>query len=185
MRDFVRNAAMGLGLAGAMLSLAACGSKKEQSGPKSMEQVKEEAARLERPEPGQYRQVIEITRLEVPGLPAEAAEQMKAAMTVAQENKFCLTSEDAEKGFRDMFDDIGKGSQCTYSRFDVDGGRLDAQMDCKSPSEGTAVMKINGTVTSDGSDVVVAMDAEGGQEPMGNMKMTMHMTTERVGDCAS
>ncbi|GGB93775.1 hypothetical protein GCM10011494_10270 [Novosphingobium endophyticum] len=185
MRDVVRNAAMGLCLGGAALSLAACGSKEEQSAPKSMDEVKQEAAKLDQPEPGQYKQTIEITRLEVPGMPEDAAEQMKAMMTAAQENTFCLTREDTEKGFKDMFDGIGKGSQCSYSRFDVDGGTLDAQMDCKSPQEGTATMKINGTVKPDGSDVTVAMDAEGGQQPMGNMKMTMHMTTQRVGDCAS
>lgn len=174
---------MGLGFAGAMLSLGGCGSKEEASGPKSMEEVKQEAAQLERPEPGQYKQTVEITRLEVPGMPKEAAEQMKAMMTASQESVICLTKEDTDKGYRDMFKDVGKGNQCSYSRFDVDGGKLDAQMDCASAQEGTATMKINGSVSPGGSDVTIDMDVKGGQQPMGNMKMTMHMTTQRVGDC--
>lgn len=183
MREFVRNAVMALGFAGAVLSVGACGSKEEDSKPKSMEEVKQEAAKLDRPEPGQYKQTIEITRLDVPGMPKEAAEQMKAMMTASQESLICLTKADTEKGFRDMFKGMGKGNQCSYSRFNVDGGKIDAQMDCASPQEGTATMKINGTVTPGGSDVTIDMDTKGGQQPMSNMKMTMHMTSERVGDC--
>lgn len=174
---------MGLGFAGAVISLAACGSKEDASKPKSMEEVKEEAAQLDRPEPGQYKQTFQITRLEVPGMPKEAAEQMKAMMTASQESVICLTKADTDKGFKDMFKGVGKGNQCSYSRFNVDGGKIDAQMDCASPQEGTATMKINGAVTPSGSDVTIDMDTKGGQQPMSNMKMTMHMTTERVGDC--
>lgn len=186
MRLVVRNALTGLGIAGALLSLAACGSKQEAStGPKSMEDVKQEAAQLDRPEPGQYQQSIEITRFEVPGMPPEAADQMKQMMTAKQDTTICLTKADTERGYRDMFKDMGKGDECSYSRFDVDGGRIDAQMDCKSAQEGSATIKISGTVAPSGSDVTVAMDMQGGQQPMGSMKMTMHMTTRRVGDCTS
>lgn len=173
-----------LALAVSALALGGCGSKDDSSnGPKSMEDVKQEAAKLDRPEPGEYRQVMEIKRLEVPGMPKEAADQMQAMMKATQETTFCLTAADADKGFKDMFDGIGKGSQCTYSKFDVDGGNLDAQMDCQSPQEGKATMKLTGTVTDSGSDVTVAMDTTGGPPPMGTMKMTMHMTTTRLGEC--
>ncbi|HUD28632.1 MAG TPA: DUF3617 domain-containing protein [Novosphingobium sp.] len=167
------------------LALAGCGSKDEagDGAPKSTEQVKQEAAKLVRPEPGEYRQVVEITRMEVPGMPAEAAEQMKSAMKATQEGTFCLTKADADRGFKDMFNDVGKGNQCTYSRFDVDGGTLDAQMECQSQQQGKATMKMNGTVSEQGSDITVAMDTTGGPPPMGTMKMTMHMTTTRLGDC--
>lgn len=173
------------------LALAGCGSKDDAAkggaandgAPKSAEQVKQEAAKLDRPEPGEYRQVTEITGLEVPGMPKEMAEQMKSAVKASQEGTFCLTQADADKGFKDMFNDIGKGNQCTYSKFDVDGGNLDAQMECQSQQQGKAVMKLKGTVTDKGSDVTVAMDTTGGPPPMGTMKMTMHMTTTRLGDC--
>jgi hypothetical protein len=168
----------------AALALAGCGSKDDaKDGPKSTEQVKQEAAKLIRPEPGEYRQVMEITKLEVPGMPAEGAEQMKSAMKAAQEGTFCLTKADADRGFKDMFNDVGKGNQCTYSKFDVDGGTLDAQMECQSQQQGKATMKMTGTVAQDGSDITVAMNTTGGPPPMGTMKMTMHMTTKRLGDC--
>ena len=169
----------------AALALAGCGSKdgRKDGTPRSIEDVKQEAAKLDKPLPGEYRQVMEITGLEVPGMPKDAADQMKAAMKAAQEGTFCLTKADADKGFKDMFNDVGKGNRCTYSRFDVEGGTLDAQMECRSQQQGKAVMKMKGTVGEKGSDVTVAMDTTGGPPPMGTMKMTMHMTTTRLGDC--
>ncbi|MFC0683389.1 DUF3617 domain-containing protein [Novosphingobium clariflavum] len=176
-------------IVGLALVLAACSSKEPKSGePKSMDEVKEEAAQLQRPKPGQYMQKVEITKMDVPGMPSEAAEQMKTMMAKGQVNQFCLTQAEADKGYRDMFDGIGRGRECSYSRFEVDGGKLDAQMDCKSSgqgadNQGTATIKLAGTVGEQGSDVTVDMDMSGGPAPMGQMKMAMHMTTQRVGDC--
>ena len=173
-------------MAGVVLSLGACGSSDESVAPKSMEEVKQEAAKLERPRSGQYKQTVEVQELEVPGMPKEAADQMKAMMQKAQVREFCLTPEDAEKGYRDMFNDVGKqDEQCTYTRFNVDGGKLDAQMDCKAALGGTGVIKLNGSVSESGSDVTMTMNATGGQAPMGTMNMKMHMTTQRMGDCPS
>lgn len=169
-----------------VLALAGCGSKEEdagQGGPKSAAQVREEAGKLERPEPGEYRQQVEITSLEVPGMPASAAEQMKSAMKATQDGTFCLTKADAERGYEDMFNGIGKGNHCSHSKFDVDGGQLDAQMECQSQQQGKAVMKVKGTVAKDGSNVTVVMDTTGGPPPITTMKMTMQLTTTRLGDC--
>ncbi|TCM18924.1 uncharacterized protein DUF3617 [Novosphingobium sp. PhB165] len=186
----VSMAFLGLVLVGATTG---CGSKtddsKEQAsrqptpGAKSMDDVKQEAAQLQRPTPGQYKQTVQVTRMDVPGLPSEAAEQMKAMMAKTKVSTFCLTAAEAEKGYRDMFEGIGKGKECTYSRFEVDGGKLDAQMDCKSGDQGRAVMKLAGTVTAEGSDVTVVMDMSGGPGPNGQMNMAMHTTTQRIGDC--
>jgi hypothetical protein len=180
----------------AALALAGCGSKddagKADGAPKSAAEVKQEAAKLIKPQPGEYRQVTEITSFEIPGMPKEAAEQMKSAIKASQEGRFCLTQADADRGFKDMFNDVGKGNQCTYSKFDVDGGTLDAQMECQAqPAPGApqgaqpqkAVMKMNGALTEKGADITIAMDTTGGPPPMGTMKMTMHMTTTRLGDC--
>jgi hypothetical protein len=168
------------------LTLGACGSKDSKDGaPKTAKEVRAEAAKLVKPQPGEYHQVMQIESLDVPGMPKEAAEQVKGMMKAAQEGTFCLTKADADRGFRDMFNEVGKGkgNQCTYSKFDVDGGTLDAQMECQSQQQGKATMKMTGTVTEKGSDVTVAMDTTGGPPPMGTMKMTMHMTTTRLGDC--
>lgn len=171
--------------AAGLMALAACGSKDkpaEDGKPQSEEQVKQEAAKLETPVAGEYRQKVEITRFEVPGLPKEAAEQMKAAMKATQENTICLSQADAEKGYRDMFKNVGQGNDCAYSKFDVDGGKLDAQMDCKSP-QGNSKMTLKGMVRSDGSDVTVDVETSGGPAPVNSTKMTMQVTSTRLGDC--
>lgn len=177
-------------LIAAALALSACGSKDESkntgpqdTGPKSMAEAREEAKKLDRPDPGEYKQTIEVTRLDIPGMDPKQAEAMKGMMKASQEHTFCLTPADAEKGFQDMFDEVGKGGECSYSRFDVAGGTLDAVMNCKNANEGTATIALKGKVSANGSDVTVSMDQSGSKNPMGDVKMTMHMTTARLGDC--
>lgn len=187
MKPYMTLAAMGL----AFLA-AGCGSK-EKSGEaagasgKSQEEVRQEAAKLDKPRPGQYAQTSEVKQIDVPGLPKQMADQMKSTLQKSQVSNFCLTSAEAEKGYRDMFHDVGQGRECTYSRFDVDGGKLDAQMECASKEGGKAVLTLDGTVAEDKSDITVKMDMSDGpqmgSQPGGQMKMTMHVTTKRIGDC--
>ncbi|WP_245656161.1 DUF3617 domain-containing protein [Novosphingobium naphthalenivorans] len=185
--------AAGIWLAAAMLSLAGCGSKQEAPGEsaapagetKSAQDVAHEAAKLDRPKPGAYKQTIEILDMEIPGLPREAASQMKAMTGKPQVQTICITDADTDKGYKEMLQNVGKGGDCTYSKFDVAGGRLDAQMHCTTEEQGEATMTMNGTVSETGSDVTVSMDVTGGKESAGAMKMKMHLTTERIGDCAS
>jgi len=182
----------GLGLA---LALSACGSKEDKAGDaaasseegasKSVGELQAEAGKLERPEPGKYKQTVEILQMEMPGLPKEAQDQMARMQPKTQVSEICLTEKDTEQGFKDMFKDLGKGGDCTYDKFNVSGGSLDARMTCQIPQQGKAVMTVNGAASKTGSDVTVAMDMSGGPSPMGNMKMKMHMTTERIGDCTS
>ncbi|MCJ2180581.1 DUF3617 domain-containing protein [Novosphingobium album (ex Hu et al. 2023)] len=193
MADVMRKSAAGATMGAVMLTLAACGSKEEAPGEstaasgetRSADDVAHEAAKLNRPKPGSYKQTIEILDMEIPGLPKEAAGQMKAMTGKPQVQTICITDADTEKGYKEMLQNVGKGGDCTYSKFDVAGGRLDAQMHCKTEGQGEATMTMNGTVSETGSDVMVGMDVTGGQQPMGAMKMKMHLTTERVGDCAS
>lgn len=184
MRNPVRIGAMGLGTLGALLTLAACGSKDEASGPKSREEVQQEAARLDRPSAGLYRQSATVEKVVIPGLPPEIASQMKGAMGQSEAHEFCLTAEQAERGYRDMFDEVGrKNGECVYTRFDVSGGALDARIECKAPEGATTVMTMAGPVSETGSDVRVTMDVKGGKPPMGTMQMAMRVKSERVGDC--
>lgn len=165
----------------AALSLSACG--KSDSGPKTMEQAKQEAAKMERPKPGLYTQAMTVTKFEIPGAPPEVADAMKGAMAKAQEHQFCLTQEMSEKGYRDMFDKVGGNGECKYDRFDVSGGKIDAVLQCASASEGKGTITMSGTVSEEGSDVNVAMEQQGGKAPMANAKIAMHLVSKRIGDC--
>lgn len=169
----------------AVSTLAGCDKAGDSGsgGPKSMEQAKEEAAKLERPKPGLYKQSMTITKFEIPGAPPEMAAQIQAAMTKAQESNFCMTEEMANQGFRDMFDKVGKDGECKYERFDVSGGRLDALLHCENAAQGKGTITLAGKVGEEGSDVNVAVEQVGGQAPMANAKIAMHLVSQRVGDC--
>ena len=165
----------------AALALSAC--NKPDKGPKSMEQAKAEAAELERPDPGQYKQTTKITKFEVPGAPPEMVAQIRKMMEGQGGNlEYCLSKADTEKGFAEMFK---KGTQgdCTYDRFDASANTIDAIMTCKAGEGGTAKMTMNGTVSSTGSKVNVNVEQKNDKSPMGNANIAMELETKRIGDC--
>lgn len=163
------------------LALTGCGQA--DTGPKTMEEAQKEAAKLERPEPGQYSQTMKITKFDVPDAPPEFAKQMQAAMAQAQTMEFCLTEEMSQKGFEEMFKEVGKGGECKYERFTVSGGKLDALLECENKTEGKGTIKMAGTVTAQGSEVSVEIDTKNPASPMGNSTVGMQMISKRIGDC--
>lgn len=165
----------------AVLSLSACG--KSDTGPKTMDQAKQEAAKLERPKPGLYSQSMTISKFEIPGAPPEVAKAMESAMAKGQEHQFCLTEAMSEQGYREMFDKVGGNGECKYDRFDVSGGKIDAVLKCANATEGQGTITMSGTVSEEGSDVNVAVDQQGGKAPMANTKIAMHVVSKRIGDC--
>jgi len=166
------------------LALGGCGPK-DDAAPVPTDSAKAEAAELQRPEPGLYKQSLEFTKFEMPGLKPEEAEMMKGMMKQAQPAEFCLTKEASEKGFREMFDKVREGNECDFSKFDVSGGKLDAVMACKNPEGATSTSRFAGTIAPAGSDVIVEVDQKNPKAPMENAVITMHMKTERIGDCTS
>lgn len=167
--------------AAAMLTLAGCG--KADDGPKTMEQAKEEAAELERPEPGQYRQSTKVTKFEVPGAPPEMVAQIKAMMEGQNNNvTYCLTKEESDKGFEEMFKKGREGS-CKYDRFDASSDTLDAVMVCDTGDGGEARLTLKGSISSTGSKVNVDIEQKGSKTPMSNAVIAMQMETTRIGDC--
>jgi len=134
------------------------------------------AADMPRPEPGLYRTTITMTGIEVPGMGANMAGH-GGGMTMTDE--YCLTPEDAERGYEEMVK-RGQDGSCSYERFSAADGRLDAVMVCRTEG-GNARMEMKGTATATGSefDAVMAMDLDG----MGNGKMRFNARHERIGDC--
>ncbi|MBT0670376.1 DUF3617 domain-containing protein [Novosphingobium profundi] len=174
------------------LALAGCGSSETASSgdeggaaPVSTAKVDRAAAQAIRPEPGLYSRTVEFKEFDMPGLPAETARHMKDMMARNQDESFCLTRDEAEKGFRDMFDNVGQASKCRYDTFTVSDGKIDARMTCSHPSQGTAVMTLTGTGSPTDSDVTMTMQVTGATPPMDRMNMTMHVVSHRTGDCPS
>lgn len=129
-----------------------------------------------KPEAGQYKAVITMTAINIPGMPPEMAGH-GGGMTTTTE--YCLTQADVDKGFEEMMK-RGQNGECSYERFNLAGGTMDAVLVCKTP-DGDARMTLNGTVTPTTSDFTATMamnmaGTEGGT-------MTFTAKHEKVGDC--
>lgn len=175
-----------LPLAGAIL-LAACGgdADTDADGKVSAEEIAAASEGMVQPLPGQYRASLELLEFEAPGLPEGAKEQMQQifASGLAEGNSFCMTEEDAAKnGAEEMVKNLAE-SDCTMNAFNVSGGNVTADMQCPAEGGGTSTVKMDGTMTAEGS--VMTMDMSQEVPNMGATRMKMRVTSQRIGDCAA
>jgi hypothetical protein len=170
-----------------VLALAGCGQDKQ---PKTADEVISEAGKLDRPRAGQYETRVEMLNFSVPGIPPQQAEQLKTMMSRvnAQANSYCLTEEEAKKGFEDSIRKMTEGGgsmKCAFDRFAVNGGKLDAALKCTGPQGLTSAIAIDGTASSESSAMHMTMDQSAAMIPGGKMQMEMRMNSRRTGDCQS
>lgn len=171
-----------------VLVLAACGE--EAKTPVTADKVIAEAGELAQPLPGQYETTVKLLEFSVPGLPAEQAEKMKAMMgnVGGAPSSYCLTPDEAKKGFEESVRKMSEGQggmDCDFDKFDVDGGRLAAEMTCNGPQGMTSRMQLDGTATSQSTSMRMSMTQKAAMIPGGEMRMEMQMDSRRTGDCAS
>jgi hypothetical protein len=165
--------------AGAILVAGCSGGEADVDGDGEIT-AKEVAAKAKaegvRPQPGLYKATVTMTGLDIPGLP-EGMEGHGAGATTTSEN--CLTAEDVDKGFEELVKQ-GQQGECSYESFNLDGGKLDAVMLCKTP-EGSARMAMSGTTTPTSSEYTATtkMNFEG----VGEGTMNFTVKHERIGDC--
>lgn len=168
------------------VTLSACGE--EAKTPKTADEVIAEAGEMARPDPGRYETKVALLDFSVPGLPPEQADRLKGMMggVGAQSSSYCLTAEEAGKGFEEQVRKMGQGQgglECEFNEFDVDRGKLAAAMTCKGPQGMDAAMKIDGTTTSRSTSMTMDMTQKSAMIPGGEMKMKMKMDSKRIGDC--
>ena len=134
--------------------------------------------------PGQWESSVELESIDIPGMPPQAAAQMKKTMaTVATGHKSCLTEEQARRPKEDFF--AGTEGNCRYDKFSMDGGKMTGTMRCTSPQGGgTQLVEFDGTYGPEEYRMRMASTVEGAS-PAGPMKMVMNMTSKRVGDCGA
>ncbi len=175
--------------AASLVALAACGSNdKESATPKSADEVIAEAGKLEKPLPGRYETKVDLINFTVPGLPKAQAEQMKSMMggTNREGSTYCLTDEEAQKGFEESIRKMTEGTgqmKCEFDRFAVDGGKLDAALTCSAPQGMTSDIALDGTASAEASTMHMKMTQKAKMIPGGEMRMEMRMTSRRMGDC--
>lgn len=171
----------------AALSLAACGSADEaETGAAGGEglsdaEIAERAEDAVTLEPGQYRSTVEMVSVDIPGAPPEAVAMMKRAISSGNTTtEYCLTPEEAEKGYEEMARNSAQGD-CNVRRFDVDGGDIDAEMTCTAADGTEARMTLDGTGSRTSSDMTMTIETD--VPGLGEGTMTMRAQHERIGDC--
>jgi len=167
-----------------LFALAACKKEGGADQPGSPAEVARQAEAMPRPLPGLYRSSAELVSLDAPGLPAGAASQMKQMMAAkAAPHDFCLTADDAAKGYEERVKKLAGRPDCHFDHYSAVAGKVDAQLTCTGKDGIRSVMTMAGTMSPEGSDITIGMDQSGAQMPGGGMKMTMHVKSARVGDC--
>ncbi len=173
-------------LACASLVLTACGSPDADADGDGEISMKEAAARsgeMVKPAPGKYRTTVEMIDVEIPGAPKEMQDMMKGMLSSGpQTHEYCLTRAEAEKGFEEMARQAQEeDGNCSFEKFEAEGGSIDAIMNCAKEGQGTARMTMKGTGGRTSSDMTMTMDAKA---PDGKtMTMTMKSSQQRIGDC--
>ena len=172
---------------GATLALSACGNDAKPAKP--VDEVVAEVGKLERPQAGLYETKVQLLDFSVPGLPPQQADRIKSMMGNVgdQSHSYCLTEADAEKGFEEQIRKMGQGQgglDCSFQEFDVNGGKVAAEMTCKGPQGMDAAMKIDGTTTASSTSMTMDMSQKAPMIPGGEMRMKMKMDSKRTGNCA-
>lgn len=128
--------------------------------------------------PGLWRTTATLQQMTIPGMPPEAAEQMKNVEGRSQTSEQCLTPEEAKRPKEDFF---GGGENCRYERFSMGNGKIQAVMNCAEQGS-TQKMAIAGTYSGNSYDMQMSMQAaEAGQAPA--MGMKMRVQAQRIGNC--
>jgi len=168
------------GAAIAALLLSGCSGRNADADGNGKVSVKEAAEKargeLPKPQPGLYKTTVTMTNIEIPGMP-DSMEGHGAGLTRTIED--CLTEEEVEKGFEALVKQ-GQDGECSYERFDLAGGKLDAVMVCDAQGR-KARMEMTGTTTATSADLeaTMAMAFDGAGE--GTMSFTARH--ERIGEC--
>ncbi|NBC87960.1 MAG: DUF3617 family protein [Alphaproteobacteria bacterium] len=132
-----------------------------------------------RPETGKYSADVTVQSVDIPGAPPQMAGMMTKMMS--RRTTYCLTEEDVEEGYRAITRrSQGEGAEdCTYDRFSMEGGALDAQVTCRVDGR-TMTMTMEGTGTPTSSDITMTMNGDMG---MGPGTIRMRVLHERLGPC--
>lgn len=130
--------------------------------------------------PGKWLSTVTFEEMTAPGMPPEAAEQMRRMMGEGRQYESCLTEEQVQRPSEDFF--AQNNEQCRYEHFTMRGGNIDARMRCDQ-GEVSQVMEMDGSYSPDAYQMRMTTSFEGAPEPAGDMQMRMRVDAERVGEC--
>ncbi|NIJ20917.1 hypothetical protein FHS95_002609 [Sphingomonas naasensis] len=130
--------------------------------------------------PGRWEGRATITDLGMPGAPAQAAAQVRAALARGDVFAKCLTPAQASSPPADLF---SGGKDCRYEHFGMANGHVDARAQCRVGDlvvhETTA-----GQYTRDSLQLTIISKSPGTpNRPMSAYNMTIKLDARRTGKC--
>lgn len=124
---------------------------------------------------GQWESRITIEEARMPGM-SEDMTAMMQEMTGDRTYATCLTEEQVRQPDERFF--TGEENDCSYERFTLKDGRIDAAMTCRAQGM-TQDMELTGEYGATSYDMTVRATSP----DEGGMEMVMNISAERVGDC--
>lgn len=168
------------------IALTGCGGGADADGDGeiSQEEVAAEAAGAIAPRPGQYETKVKLLEVNMPQAPGVDAGQMQAMMESSMNSTTtqCVTAEDAQNATKQMLEG-GESENCTYSKFDVAGGNIEAEMTCTGPNGASSTMQLTGQMGREQSSLQMSLDQGMPGMPGGNAHFKMQVDSRRIGDC--
>ena len=172
-----------------LLALAACsggGADKDGDGKISKEEVAKEAESIKF-SPGEWENKVEIVdvKFDESKLPPEAKGMtgaiVKQMVGQVQTTKNCLTEAQAKKPGADFLAGA-ENDECTYKKFNLSGGKIDADIECKGKEAGQqGNIKLAGTFTGTTYDMQMDMVMQSPQT--GSMTIKAKNSAKRIGEC--
>ena len=127
-------------------------------------------------QPGEWETAIRIVSTDLSGLPpAEREAQLAAVKRQERQSKRCAKAEDLKPFDIEALARVA--GDCTFPRYVLKGGKLDAEIRCTQGGAVTA-LTLQGTISKTGYDVVTTQGAGTGHG------FTLRATGNRLGDCA-
>lgn len=170
----------------ALVPLAACNSGPTVSATNASEaEVKAKVAAAtggaDMISPGRWEGTMTISDMKMPKLPADQQANLASKIGGAKPFVSCITEEDVKAKRAFFTGDTGDDKSCTYNRFTMSGGKIDAAMSCnRGGTAMTATMTGNFSPDSYHMDMASNTDSKSAYAAM-SMKMTID--GKRTGAC--
>jgi len=130
---------------------------------------------------GKWSSAVTVDEMSAPGMPPQAAAQMKQMIARTHNVESCLTPEQAKKPDPAFFS--GKDNGCRYDNFTMAGGKIDMTMRCSGHAMGAGTtMHMTGTYAPGEYHMAMETHADTGTK-VGAMVMKMHIDAKRIGEC--
>ena len=131
--------------------------------------------------PGRWEGTMTIRDMKMPKLPADQQANLASKIGGAKPFVSCVTEEDVKAKRAFFTGDKGDDKSCTYDRFTMGGGRIDAAMSCKNEG-GNMNATMTGNFSPDSYHMEMASNTDSAS-PYAAMSMKMIVDGKRTGGC--